>query len=536
MNVEQIVIDTLVELTRYPREILGPEAQFDEDLGIDSLKRVEIFTALLNRFGDAPDDIKEFGPLPLTVGELVRFAVNYVEGSTATNGGRATNGGAIPSQSPERATAKPDRAGGDPAAATAQSPDGARLPPGAAATDSAGGHRHNGGATLPSRSETERTVVDVVAEITRYPREILTAEAQFDEDLGVDSLKRVEIVTALLRRFGEVPSDLNELGPMPLTVGELVNFAVDYVARSNGSRPAASNGGSAVQVDRPAPASADVLLRSGNGTDPAPLPPATRDRTIVAGVARPFEGKVALITGSGHGLGKVIARQMADLGAHVIINSFHSRERGEETTREILDAQGNATHLWGSFANRQHIDKIFDEIEQRFERLDYYVHNASDGAITSLDKVTEAHWEKAFRTNIVGYHISAMRAAKLMHKTGGGRIVALSSPGAQRYLEYFGVLGPVKAAVESFTMYLARELGTYNVQVNAVSAGPVYGERLTSYPDSDRLIPYWESLTPDGRLGDPEEISEAVLFLLTHPARKINGTTVLVDGAASQRM
>jgi enoyl-[acyl-carrier protein] reductase III len=315
----------------------------------------------------------------------------------------------------------------------------------------------------------------------------------------------------------------------------LMRFALDYVGGTNGSRQPAAEG------DEPSPTrrmpSIDFLGNSGGDLNQAPGPsPARRGATTNISLGRPFEGKVALITGSGHGLGRVIARQMAGLGAHVIINSFHSRDRGEETAREILAEHGKATHLWGSFANSEHIERVFDEIEKRFDRLDYYVHNASDGVITSLDKVIESHWEKAFRTNIVGYHMSAMRAAKLMRKSGGGRIVALSSPGAQRYLEYFGVLGPVKAALESLTMYLARELGPHNVQVNAVSAGPVYGERLTAYPDSDRLIPYWESLTPDGRLGDPEEISDTVIFLLTHSARKINGSTMLVDGAASQRM
>lgn len=538
MNVEQIVIDTLVEITRYPREILSPEAKFDEDLGIDSLKRLEIVTALLNRFGQAPRDLKELGPLPMTVGELTKFAIRYVDRSAGTGaGGPVSNGG---TRRPSEALAAPTgRAFKEREPVTPRpSGNGARFRPNVVdvigEVRSDGHHDRHGGA--PSLSGTEKTVIDVLAEITRYPREILTPEAQLDEDLGIDALKHAEIVTALLNRIGQAPTDLNELEPLPLTVGALMNFAADYIGRSNGVSESATNDRDVTATIRRAlePAS-ETVVRSGHGSDPPPLSQPAPGETKT-GIARALEGKVALITGSGHGLGKVIARQMAELGAHVIINSFHSRDRGEQTTEEILAGHGKATHLWGSFANGRHINKVFDEIEKRFDRFDYYVHNASDGAITSLDRVTEAHWEKAFRTNIVGYHLSALRAARLMQRSGGGRIVALSSPGAQRYLEYFGVLGPVKAALESLTMYLACELGSYNVQVNAVSAGPVYGERLTNYPDSDRLIPYWESLTPDGRLGDPEEISEAVIFLLTAAARKINGSTLLVDGAASQRM
>jgi len=386
---------------------------------------------------------------------------------------------------------------------------------------------HGGGAAW-SPAQTAKTVVDTIAEMTRYPREILTPQARFDEDLGIDSLKRAEIVTALLNRFGEVPSDLKALGPIPLTIGEMTDFAVAYVGRSGG--PAAKSQPAAGARD----ADAVMLRYPERSADVAASPQAGAASRKAAD--RPFEGKVALITGSGDGLGKAIAKQMAELGAHVIINAFPSREQGEETSREILAESGQATHVWGSFASTDHIERAFREIEERFARLDYYVHNAADEVIASLDKVTESHWEKAFRTNIVGYHLCAMRAAKLMQKSGGGRIVALSSPGAQRYVEYYGVMGPVKAALESLTMYLAQELGPCNVQVNAVAACPIYGEQLSSFPDSDMMIPYWESRVRGGRLGNPEEISDAVIFLLTKAARKINGSTMVVDGGWSQRI
>jgi acyl carrier protein len=90
----------------------------------------------------------------------------------------------------------------------------------------------NADANVPSRAEVANIVVDTIAEITRYPREILTPEARFDDDLGIDSLKRAEIVTAFLNRFGGPPPDLQTLGPMPLTVGEMADFAASYVGRS----------------------------------------------------------------------------------------------------------------------------------------------------------------------------------------------------------------------------------------------------------------------------------------------------------------
>ena len=104
--------------------------------------------------------------------------------------------------------------------------------------------------------------------------------------------------------------------------------------------------------------------------------------------------------------------------------------------------------------------------------------------------------------------------------------MAISSAGTRRYMQHYGVMGPVNAALETLTMYLAQELAPYNVQVNAVAACPSYGEQPVPHPESRR---------GDGWLGNPEEISEAVIFLLTTAAR-INGSTMVVDGGWSQRL
>src|SRR5262249_50802363 len=162
---------------------------------------------------------------------------------------------------------------------------------------------------------------------------------------------------------------------------------------------------------------------------------------------------------SGRGLGKVIANQLVDLGARVIINSFFSRERGEEVTTEINRRKGDAIHLWGSVANPKHLTQMFEEIDRRYGGLDFFVQNASNGLIAPLHQITDGHWEKAFRTNVVALHQGALLAAPLMRRRNGGKIVAISSPGAHHHIEHFGCIGPVKAAVESLAIYLAVELG-----------------------------------------------------------------------------
>jgi len=250
-----------------------------------------------------------------------------------------------------------------------------------------------------------------------------------------------------------------------------------------------------------------------------------------------FAGKVVLVSGSGHGLGKVIARHLAELGATVVVNSFHSPARGDETAAQIVADGGQAIHVWGSVANPIQLAGIFAEIERRCGGLDLLVSSASNGVFTPLKEVSAEHWDRAFRTNVVGLHQGAFLAAALMQRRGGGRIVAISSPVSHRYAEHFGCLGPIKAAVESLTRYLAIELGPLNIQVNAVSAGAFYGETLEGeLPDRERLIPYLESRTTFRRLLTERDVSELVVYLLSARARMVTGSVMLIDGGGTQRL
>jgi enoyl-[acyl-carrier protein] reductase III len=248
-------------------------------------------------------------------------------------------------------------------------------------------------------------------------------------------------------------------------------------------------------------------------------------------------GKTVLVTGSSRGLGRAIAAALGRAGARVVVNSFHSRDEGEAVVAAIRGAGGDAAHVWGSVANPAHVEAMFETIARDVGDLHHFVSNASNGRLGPLEQTTPEHWELAFRTNVVGYHQCALRAARMMERHGGGRIVAVSSNGSTRYLEHFGAMGAVKAAVEALTRALAVELAPRNVQVNSVAAGPIYGH-LTShhYPDHERILPYWESRTPGGRLCSEEDVAAAVLLLLADGARMINGATVTVDGGGSLRI
>ncbi|WP_437923335.1 SDR family oxidoreductase [Sorangium sp. So ce291] len=455
-------------------------------------------------------------------------------------------------------------------------------------------------------------VRSVFVRMTRYPDEVVVADADLEQDLGIDSVKRGEILATLRADFG-LPDALKATPDELRTVASVSDFLSRTIAARPGAAPRngdAGGGGHAnghaeaarhagyanghaeparhanghaeparhanghVEPARHANGHAEPAgyasghvepARHANGhaepagyanghVEPArhanghasaashanghaatvartPAAPAPRRPAPAARAA--LAGKTVLVTGSSRGLGRAIATKLGRAGARVVVNSFHSRDDGEAVADEICAAGGDAVHVWGSVANVAHIDKLFETIERDVGELHHFVSNASNGRFGPLEQTTPEHWELAFRTNVIGYHQCALRAARLMERRGGGRIVALSSNGSARYLEHFGAMGAVKAAVESLTRGLAVELAPRNVQVNCVSAGPIYGHVTSNYPDHERILPYWESRTPGGRLCTEEDVADAVLLLLSDGARMINGATLTVDGGGS---
>ncbi len=476
--------EIFARVTRYPLEVLDPASSLEEDLGIDSVKLGEVFAVLREQYA-LPEQLDLPRERLKTIAGITEALKEYLSRS-ASPAELAVNGNGAKTEVP--------------AISQLSSPQN-------------------------SESDLLGTIQQIFAEVTRYPLEILDPVADLEEDLGIDSVKLGEVFSVLRERY-KLPEELE----IPRNgFRTLRDIAAGLIAYAGGPSPASQSSNSMPALSDAQLSTADFVVTSEVESTASALYSYERP------YSKPFTGKVLFVSGSGRGLGKDIATYLAELGASVVVNSFHSRAKGEQTAEEIRDQGGDALHLWGSMANPEHVNRVFDQIEAQYGHLDFFIGNASNGMLARLEDITVEHWEKAYRTNVIGLHQSALRAVKLMRLRGGGKIITLSSPAAHGYVDYFGCMGTVKAAVESLTRSMAIEFAPYNIQVNCVSPGPVYGELLNKWPESERLIAQWESNTAYTRLCEPRDVSHFIAYLLSEPVKLFTGSVLIMDGGISSQ-
>jgi enoyl-[acyl-carrier protein] reductase III len=246
----------------------------------------------------------------------------------------------------------------------------------------------------------------------------------------------------------------------------------------------------------------------------------------------PFTDKLALITGSGRGIGKVIALHFARQGADIVINYFRNRLPAEETAAEIRALGRRALVVRANIGDLEDVNCLFDEIEREFSYLDYFISNAASGYNRPVMQQKPKGWEWTININARALLFAAQRAVPLMEKRGGGAIVATSSPGSTRVLPEYIVVGASKAALEAVVRYLAVELSPKNIIVNAVAPGIVETEALQHFAvmQDTELIRRYATATPAGRLVSPEDVAGVVGFLCSPAAHMIRGQVITVDG------
>jgi enoyl-[acyl-carrier protein] reductase III len=242
--------------------------------------------------------------------------------------------------------------------------------------------------------------------------------------------------------------------------------------------------------------------------------------------------KVALITGGTRGIGKAIARKFAENGYDLVLNYLRSKSNATET-KEELEQYGVKVHLVkANVGDVSNISSLFNEIEETFGRLDVFVNNAASGVLRPLLDIEESHWDWTQDINAKAYFFAAKEASRLMERSGGGYIVALSSLGSIRVLPNYVTVGVSKAALEAITRYLAVELANKNIVVNAVSGGAVDTDALKHFPNREELLAAGAN-NPAGRIVETEDLANVVYFLCTPQAFMIRGQTIIVDGGLS---
>lgn len=239
-------------------------------------------------------------------------------------------------------------------------------------------------------------------------------------------------------------------------------------------------------------------------------------------------GKVALVTGAARGIGRAVALKLAGAGCDVAANYYNSAAEAEALCAEIRALGRRAVAIQGSVGIPDSVDEIFTELRRHFDRVDIVVSNAASGVLKPTIEMTLKHWRWCMETNALALNLLAQRALPLMGS--GGRIVALSSLGAQRAMPGYGFVGASKAALESLARALAQELGPRGIRVNTVSAGVVDTDALAYFPNREELLADYARRAPAGPVLTPDDVAGAVYLLCLPEAAMINGHTLVVDG------
>ena len=182
-----------------------------------------------------------------------------------------------------------------------------------------------------------------------------------------------------------------------------------------------------------------------------------------------FEGKIALITGASRGIGRALALTLAARGVVPIVGYRRNEEAANETVAEIERLGSTGLAIRADLESLEEIQAMFDHVQERFGRLDFFVSNASASNFRPLMELKPHHLERTFNTNVRAFVVGTQRAARLMDR--GGRIVVLSSYGSLRVFPTYANLGATKAALEMWARYMAAELAPQGINVNAVTPG-----------------------------------------------------------------
>ncbi|HUV07210.1 MAG TPA: SDR family oxidoreductase [Spirochaetia bacterium] len=247
-----------------------------------------------------------------------------------------------------------------------------------------------------------------------------------------------------------------------------------------------------------------------------------------------LEGKAALVTGGSQGIGRGIAEAFAREGARVAVNFRTSGEAASELVEEIRAKNGTALALEGDVSSEKSVHDMIERVTQEFGRIDILVNNAGTSSSAPVLELGLSELRRVFETNVFGlFHISQLAAKKMIAQGEGGAILNVSSLVASRPFLNISHYNASKAAVSAFTQSMALELGRYGIRVNEICPASVETGMTRKALQDPENVKMRKRTIPLGRIGRPEDLGGAAVFLCSEEASWITGVSIFTDGGLS---
>ncbi|HYZ13120.1 MAG TPA: glucose 1-dehydrogenase [Actinomycetota bacterium] len=246
-----------------------------------------------------------------------------------------------------------------------------------------------------------------------------------------------------------------------------------------------------------------------------------------------LDGKVAVVTGGANGIGRASAKALAAEGARVVIGDV-AEERGENVAHEIRESNGEAMFVRADVTRMSDVEALVREAVDRWRRLDVMFNNVGVAIPGTADEMSEDDFRRVLDVNLIGVWRGMRAAIPEMLRTGGGSIINTGS--VQGHVAFLGWAGYAasKGGVDALTRQAAVEYAPKGIRINSIVPGTILTEMnekiLSEAEDPDAQMAMWTSMHPIGRVGQPDEVAAAVVFLASDESSFITGESLRIDG------